>query len=170
MKWRPVIIILLVLASLGLSFEIGVSYGVSKNTNELNEIHKNQMATIRQEKQKIQSQLDQVDERYTRDMLAMQTKIDEAKKQAAKYEPPAKNNCDCSSLDNEWVRVHNAAANVSSVRGATATGVDDGQAEAIKNDRGASRKQALEVVTDNYATCAVYINQLNALQEYVSSL
>lgn len=170
MNWRPVVIMLVVIASVGLAFNIGVDYGVSKNVSEITQKHNEQMSEIRQQKEKIQAQLNQVDERYTRDMLAMQQKIDEAKKQAAQYEPPQKTSCNCDGIDSEWVRIHNTAANVSSVRGTKATGVDDGEAKATQDNTGASKKQALEVVTDNYATCAVYINQLEALQEYVSSL
>lgn len=91
---------------------------------------------------------------------------------ASNYEPQKKINgsCDCKRLDAKWVRIHDAAANVQAVRNSSATSLVDGKAGAISHDRGTTKKRALEVVTKNYTNCALYLEQIKGLQEYISEI
>lgn len=171
MKWRPVIIMAIVALAIWLAFDYGYDSGMANGLNQVNQANQDLLNKMEKEKQALANDLSQLDQKYTSDMVTMREKIDDAKKQATKYTPPQKNECDCSDLDNEWVRVHDTAASVSGIRGASATSVDDGQTEAVKNDRpDHSKKRAIEVITDNYAECSIYINQLEALQGFVKTL
>lgn len=171
MKWRPVIIMALVALSIWQAFEFGFDAGQAKAENAALSAAKNEYDRVLQEKKKLDDQLSDIDARYAAEMKVMQGKIDDAKKQAAQYKPQQDTDCDCSRLDNDWVRIHDAAASVSGAGYTDPARVDDGKAGAVENHSGtASKQQAIETITDNYAACAVYINQVNGLQDFVRTL
>lgn len=171
MKWRPIIIIALVAAAIWLAFDYGYDSGMANGLNQVNQANQELINQLKKEKKTITDKLAALDEKYTADMGTMQEKIDDAKKQAAQYEPPKIPDSTCDNLDDGWVRIHDAAASVSGVRNTKSTSLDDGKTGTDGNHQaGYSKKRAIEVITDNYSACAIYINRLEALQGFVKTL
>lgn len=176
MTWRPVVIMVLVILSVWGAFEYGFSSGKTNGLNAAALANQAMLDQIEAEKKAIQDKLNQVDEKYTSDMVTMQGRIDDAKRQAAQYQEQAQHDeskvsCDTRHLDRDWVRIHDTAARLSGVRDAEAASVDDGKTATAQNDStNYTKKHAIEVITDNYSACSVYINQLNALQDYITTL
>lgn len=171
MKWRPVIIMAIVALAIWLAFDYGYDSGMANGLNQANQANQEMLNKLEADKKALSKKLAYIDKKYVNDMVTMQKRVDDAKKQANQYEPPKAPDCDCSNLDPEWVRIHDAAASVSGVRRSEPTSVDDDQAKPIGNDKaGATKKRAIEVITDNYAECSVYVKQLDGLQSWIDTL
>lgn len=179
MSWRPVIIAAFVVLVAWQTYEYGYNAGLSHGLNEANQASLELVGKLKSEKLNIIKELANVDQKYTDDLLTMQERINNAKREANEYKhiTHVGDAADCPNVSDEWVLVHDTAADLSSlsslsgIRDAETTGVDDGKAKTVENyQRQYTKKQAIQVITDNYAQCAEYINQLRALQDYVTTL
>lgn len=177
--WRPIIIMAFVVLALWQTYDYGYQAGLTHGLNEANQASVELVGKLKNEKMAIIHKLEQVDQKYTDELQEKQGEIDEAKREANEYQHITHKGDadDCPNISDEWVRVHNKAANLSrlsnlpSFRNAKTPGVDDGSTATTENySAGYTKKQAIQTVTDNYATCSKYIYQLTALQKYLKTL
>lgn len=176
---KPFVIIIIAGLAILHAYNTGYDAGLNKGLNQASQASAELVGKLKNEKLAILKELADVDQKYTDDLLIMQDRINSAKREAYEYQHITHqgDSDTCHNISDEWVRVHDKAAelsgvsDVSGIRDAEAARVDDGSAKASENySRDYTKKQAIQVITDNYAQCAEYMNQLRALQTYVNTL
>lgn len=145
-------------------YAIGFDAGYSEINTAALEGKNAQYEKLQKERDALADRVSRIDQKFTSEKIDLQKQIDQLKKEAANYEPPKETTCDNDNLDPEWVRVHNSAADLSRVQNPESSSVDDGKPGA------ATKNQAIATIADNYATCAVHINQLKGLQDFIRTI
>lgn len=136
-------------------------YQVGYNEAKFNSLmmHTEELGIIFIESEKLEEEINNLDISYTLQQIEMRKEISRLKMEAVRYEQNKRNRC--MVLDHNWVLMHNEAASLSRTTNTTSTGLDDGKPKTIEKDN------QISVIVDNYSTCALYIEQLKALQDYV---
>lgn len=141
------------------SYEVGYNVGYSDLSQENFANYRYQIEQATERANDLKERLDRIDALSSSETAKLRKQIDELNKAANNYNTKPIND-DAACFDNEWVLIHNGAVNLSGQHYSKPTSVDDDSTGAV------TTSDAIKTITDNYATCAIYIKQLEALQKY----
>ena len=139
-------------------YEIGYDAGYGDVSQEHYVNYKYQMQLAQERAKRLNERLVSLDAQSTKENQELRDRIDELQTLAQGY--VAGDRC----LDGYWLQLHNAAAALSEGTHTPPARLDDGAAGGI------DPRDALDVVTQNYGDCAVYIKQIEGLQNYIQAI
>lgn len=155
-----IILIIAIIGGICGVYNKGYNSGFDSATREALVAHTEEIQLMFIESKEFQEKIDEIDLFYTLQQIKLRKEISRLKGEAIRYEQNKHNRC--MVLNHEWVRMHNEAASLSKTTNTTSTGMDDGNAGAFEDNT------KINIVVENYSTCALYIQQLKALQDYVT--
>ena len=141
-------------------YEVGYDVGYATLSQEHYLNYQEQLEIASNRVELLSDRLVALDQKATREKLVLMDAIEALEERARNYESHVNDAC----LDGEWLRVHNAAADLSKGANPPATSVDDA------NARGVAKGEALTVIVENYGQCALYIKQIEGLQSYIREI
>lgn len=144
-------------------YEVGYDVGYSDLSKEHYENYQDQLEIAYERVETLQESLVALDQKATKEKLVLMADIDILEEKARDYESKQTVDDD-ACLNGEWLRVHNAAADLSKSTDTRPARLDDAPT------RGVDKSEALAVIVKNYGQCALYIKQIEGLQAYIKEI
>lgn len=149
------------IGAMSLSYTKGYDAGFNQATKEALVTHTEELELMFIESEDLEKKFNKIDMFYTSQQVELRKEISRLKKEVILYEQKNRNRC--LVLDHDWVLMHDEAARLSGKTNKPAASLDDDTARAINDNN------KLSVIVNNYSSCALYIKQLKALQEYIKA-
>lgn len=150
-----------IIGVMSLFYNKGYDAGFNQATKDALVTHTEELELMFIESEDLEKKINKIDMFYTSQQVELRKEISRLKTEVILYEQKNRNRC--LVFDHDWVLMHDEAARLSGQTNEPTASMDDDTARTIDNNN------ELSVIVNNYSSCALYIEQLKALQEYIKA-